>query len=234
MNNLKLSFVSIQRRPCYLYQTLASLYLSGYKDDVHIFPGDLHTQYLECFKENKKINIHPMTQEKWNIIKDWGPERKLNFNWFRSSFDESNYVIMEDDIVFKDDTFDILPQIVNEIEKDGHKNYILQLFHAKNSSNNFLYFKPDEYLGDQCTYYPKHILPILKNYLYQLSIVEGRKVILKTGPRNNHLVDCAGDILKTEICQKLNIEILAVTNSLVQHMGFNSTIGNEPIRSITF
>lgn len=218
--NLCLSFISWNRP--YIHTTLSSLFASGYSGPVNIFPGSPDASYLKHYEQHKNILVHPMPQDQWDSIKDWSPERRINYNWCRAMSPNYNNIIMEDDVIFHDDAIFKITHLARMIEEEGFQEYILSVF---NTRKQFM-FDRDYYqqvgpiVGQQCIFYPQSVVQKLKNHLWHASIIEKTQACnMLTGVR----WDSPGDCLLGHIAEKISIPIFITSKSLVQHIGAKSS-----------
>ena len=224
------NILSINRKPNYIHQSLASLFISGFNKEVNILVGDQDIFYLENYKQNKKIKIKPMSD--WEKIKNWSPERKTSYNWIRGIEGPNNYLIIEDDTIFHDDIIKKIEIIKEEIEKKNVK-YILTLYHVLKMKSEKSYIECNEVCEAHCVWYPETVILSLRDYINKMSIIDCAKTY--TQNRKPRIHDAPGDWLITRFAKEQNIPIFTPTRSLAQHIGHNSTWQNpEFIQSPTF
>ena len=218
--NICLSFISWNRP--YIHTTLSSLFASGYNGPVNIFPGSPDDDYLKHYKQNKNIVIHSMPQDQWDVIKEWTPERRINYNWCRAMSLNYNNIIMEDDIIFQDDAILKILHLARMVEEQGVQKYILSVF---NTRKQFVFDK-DFYqqigpiVGQQCIFFPQTVIETLKNQMWQCSIVNRMQAFNALTGRK---WDSPGDCLLGYIAETLKIPIFITSRSLVQHIGAKSS-----------
>jgi hypothetical protein len=207
------------------------LFASGYSGPVNIFPGSPDASYLKHYKQHKNILIHPMPQDQWDRIKDWSPERRINYNWCRVMTPNYNNIIMEDDVIFHDDAIFKILHLARMIEEDGFSEYILSVF---NTREQFMFDK-DYYqqvgpiVGQQCVFYPQKVVTVLKNLLWHNSIVEKAQAYnALTGKQ----WDSPGDCLLGHLAEKIKMPVFITSRSLVQHIGAKSSTDAKKVGEV--
>jgi len=218
--NLCLSFISWNRP--YIHTTLSSLFASGYTGPVNIFPGSPDWSYLKHYKQNKNIIIHPMPQNQWENIKNWSPERRINYNWCRTISPKYDNIIMEDDVIFHDDAILKIIRLARMIKEDGIDKYILSVFNTRKQFvfDRDVYQQAGPIVGQQCIYFPQLVVQTLKNYLWHMSIIEKAQAY---NGLTGRVWDTPGDLILGCIAEQLKIPVFVTARSIVQHIGAKSS-----------
>lgn len=186
--------------------------------------GNLDNTYLTELDSN--YNIVSMSEEEWGLIKDKGKCNKFNLNFYRcltlnQGLEISDRLYLEDDIVFKKDWDIQLNDIVTEL-KQISPEFALSIYTPYNLSNHpgqVVRFDRGFY-GTQGVYFTNGILESF-----------AKKVINEGVSTYRHMAD----ILLQEYCVENNIPLYVLKESLVQHIGEESSIHNNTFhKAISF
>jgi len=165
------------------------------------------------FGEQASWSIKPLTTFEWSLVESERVHKKFNMNFMRyltSSNFGDDLLYIEDDIKFSNKWYTKLKSYIEILDKEYNENYILSLYAPWKFHHTKLVdqIPSGHYYGTQAVF--------IKNK-YQRSLFDK---VLKDGIINyRHMAD----ILIDEYAKENNIPILALTTSLVQHLGKVST-----------
>lgn len=222
--NICLSIISWNRP--YIHTTLSSLFASGYDGPVNIFCGSPDDSYLWFYKQHKKILIHPMPTDQWDLIKDWSPERRINYNWLRAMQPDYDNMVLEDDVIFHDDFFKKTLNYIALLQANKKEKYALSLFNReKIRFEQEIYQQTGGLVGQQCMFYTKNLINDLKFLVHHASItLKTQATNLDTGEN----WDAPGDCLVGKLLEQMDVPLFITSRSLVQHIGEKtSTYGKK-------
>ncbi len=220
----KIVISTTHREPCFLHQTLASLFMAGSGVQgiapVHLMVGSLEDAYLENYAHHGAVQAHLLGKREWQRIATASVHRRCCYNYARCLAlppgESRGLLICEDDIVFQEGFFETLTATIAEIElARGAVPFVLALYACYDFRSQpahpggLLYaaYEARGFYGTQCVYYSRPLLPDLAALMFR----EGFE--LATAP---------SDLLVKQYC--LDKEILFATRvSLVQHIGKTTT-----------
>ena len=209
----------------YFYQTVESFKENTSQSySTNFIVGNLDNTHLTELDSN--YNIVSMSEEEWGLIKDQGKCNKFNMNFYRcltlnNNLEISDRLYLEDDIVFKKDWDIQLNDIVPEL-KQISPEFALSIYTPYDLSNHpgqVVRFDRGFY-GTQGVYFTNGILESF-----------AKKVINEGVSTYRHMAD----ILLQEYCVENNIPLYVLKESLVQHIGEESSIHNNTFhKAISF
>lgn len=194
--------------------------------DTNFIVGNLDNSYLTELHLPSNFNIIPMNESEWGLIKDKGKCNKFNMNFYRclslkANSNTSGRLYLEDDIIFKKDWDLELNEVITELKKIS-PDFALSIYTPYNLSNhpgNIIRFDRGFY-GTQGVYFTNNILEKF-----------AQKVINEGVSTYRHMAD----ILLQEYCVQNNIPLYVMKESLVQHIGEESSIHNNSFhKAISF
>lgn len=220
----KIVISTTHREPCFLHQTLSSLFMAGSAvwggAPVHLMVGSLEDAYLENIAHHGAIQAHLMGKEEWQRIAGASVHRRCCYNYARCLApppeERRGLLVCEDDVVFQDGFFAALKATIAEIESArGAAPFILALYScydfrepaAPRGARLYAAYDARFFFGTQCMYYSGAVLPDLAALMFREGFEKG------TAP---------SDLLVKQYC--LGKEMLfASRSSLVQHIGKTTT-----------
>lgn len=218
MNNFDIVISTINRNDNkYFHKTLESFKENTSKSyNVNFIVGNLDDSYLNQL--DTSYNIVPMSQEEWEIIKDKGKCNRFNMNFYRcltlnQNLESNGRLYLEDDIIFKKDWDIQLNETIIKL-KEVSPEFALSIYTPYNLSNHpgeVVQFNRGFY-GTQGVYFTNGILESFAN-----------KIINEGVSTYRHMAD----ILLQEYCVEKNIPLYVLKESLVQHVGEESSIHNN-------
>lgn len=209
----------------YFYETLKSFKENTSKSyDTSFIVGNLDNVYLTELKLEPNFNITPMSEKEWDMIKDKGKCDKFNMNFYRCLTSNENEKVagrlyLEDDIVFKKDWDLQLNETITSL-KEVSPEFALSIYTPYNLSNHpgeIVKFDKGFY-GTQGVYFTNGILESFANKIMNEGILTYRHM---------------ADILLQEFCIENNIPLYVMKESLVQHIGEESSIHNNTFHKAT-
>lgn len=208
----------------YLFDTLKSLSLSTQKElyPLYLVVGNPDINYLKDYTGN----IIPITNEEWDLVKDKGKCDKFNLNFYRCLTSQRNpntlgRLYLEDDLLFKNNWIDTLDKLIIST-KEHIPEFALSIYSPYDlsaSPTDLVEFDRGFY-GTQGVFFTSGIIEKFADKIMQEGILNYRHM---------------ADILLQEFCIENNIPLLVVKNSLVQHIGVESSIHNNTFhKSVSF
>jgi len=221
LGRLVLAIMTVDRTPPYVHQTLASMFaadpLVHELSSVHLVIGTDRTEYLENYRQHRRLCFHSLSHEEHAEIADWDVHRRFCHNYVRCLSlpipDDGGICVCEDDIVFRDLFLQRLVETVDEMENDaGLRDYCLALFAAYDFERDPTFYRGERFCsygyafyGTTCMYYPKHVALEIRDYI------------------KRHGVDAAakpGDLLIQDL---YGDRMYACPRALANHVGTRST-----------
>lgn len=209
----------------YFHETLKSFKENTSKRyNTNFIVGNLDTSYLNELDSN--YNVISMSQDEWDLIKDKGKCEKFNMNFYRcltlnKTLNPSGRLYLEDDVVFTKHWDLQLQETINEL-KQISPEFALSIYTPYNLSNHpgkVIRFDKGFY-GTQGVYFTNGIVETF-----------AKKIIDEGVSTYRHMAD----ILLQEYCVANNIPLYVMKESLVQHIGEESSIHNNTFhKSISF
>lgn len=213
-----ISIISIDRvEHNYIYKTLQNIFFC-FTDNIYIniYIGNEHTEYLnDSILQNylseqqiSRINKISISPEYLDKIKDYNVYLKGKFNYARALCHyngNKGLIIFEDDIDVTNNMLDIVEKVTNFIKEKENK-YILCLYdrwHDKKTDNFKISYVGNDFSCTQGMYYTNNVT----NELW-LDIIE---------------LDMPYDIAIHQCSKMINIPLLYMVPSLVQHEGIQTT-----------
>jgi hypothetical protein len=198
----------------YISQTIES-FEKNFKHPalIKLVAGSPATEYLEDYK--KKYLIYALNNSKWQMISGWSVHRRAKYNYYRClTLFKGNLLILEDDIVFTDNCYQKLMNLIREIESDGIKKYFLSLYSpfekTVEKGKNYGFRNPDYFFGTQGIYFPGSIIKEFTAWIEQ----------------NGYLYnELPYDGLIKFYSARNNIPVIDCKNSLVQHAAPGDSTG---------
>ncbi len=226
MVDFDIAFSTIHRsNNQYFYETLKSFKENTSKSyDTSFIVGNLDNAYLTELKLEPNFNITLMSEKEWDMIKDKGKCDKFNMNFYRCLTSNENKKIagrlyLEDDIIFKKDWDLQLNETIASL-KEVSPEFALSIYTPYNLSNHpgeIVKFDKGFY-GTQGVYFTSGILESFANKIMNEGILTYRHM---------------ADILLQEFCIENNIPLYVMKESLVQHIGEESSIHNNTFHKAT-
>ncbi len=214
---------TIQRKVSYIHQTLASMFAADpwvrRTGEVLLLVGGEDHSYLSDYLHHENIRVISMTEAELERL------RPINRMKARAALNRCRslriplegkigVLILEDDVVCKDNFIRRLLATIREMEQDfGLRDYGLALFSPFDfeaiagtfTGKRFCEYNGSPFACTQGMYYPAHIAPRLADAVDRCSI-------------ENY--EMAGDIL---VGEELKGKLFATPRFLVQHIGDVST-----------
>lgn len=186
--------------------------MSGLNETIHLFVNRPNTGYVDIYKQHRKIKVFPMQEEEWENIKHRPTGWLACLNYLRAlNLSENNIIVLEDDVVFHDNWYERTLDLVEDIEQDGHREYVLSLYSATlfttRTNKNYAIFPANYFAGCQGIYFPKRVLGEYKQFLAKSLETEESKADIILGDWSRHRA----------------IPIFTPRHSLVQHIGHKSS-----------
>lgn len=210
----------------YIFDSLQSLSLTLKQPvEIKLVVGNPEVKYLENIS-NDSISIVPITDEDWALAKDKDKCEKFNLNFYRclsQKFKDNSLglLYLEDDILFKENWDSKLIEIIEDL-KTHTPEFALSLYSAYDLSKqpvDIVQFKSGFY-GTQGVFFTNGIIDDFKKKIMNEGILNYRHM---------------SDILLQEYCIEKDIPLYVVKNSLVQHIGVESSIHNNTFhKSVSF
>lgn len=232
--NLNFAISTVDRPNSYIHQTLASLMLGGFPKNctINIMVCGPDATFLQNYQHHKNIRIHPILSEDWDKIKDWPIQQKSAYNYLRCMRvgDFANSIVMEDDIVFKDDWYLKLMRVLKDIEEDGYKKepFLLSLFTVNRARSERRYFQYQKiaWACSQCIFFPETVKDVLAEHIEVCTkdVIDYPEKY--SNPARPEYSDAYDMLMKEYISDHEEFKIFCPVESLVQHVGKVSSGGN--------
>jgi len=182
--DIRLAVVTTRRNPEYVHATIASLFASTQQSrelhSVDLIADVADTQYLWQYEHHARIRIHRLSEDAQKVHSSRHIWSRCCYNHWRAlSLPLDGYrglVVLEDDVLLRDDFLEHLFGAVDDLERRRVKTYILSLYTRLNlrpqptspgQGNRAVPYPASLYYGSQATYYPKSVLPLLRSYVWQ-------------------------------------------------------------------
>ena len=219
--SLTLAILTVNRKPEYIHQTLASLFAADPDvhrlGTIHVMVGSTDASYLRRYGHHERLNIVPLTPAEGEEIRDWHVHRKFCHNYHRCltvpMVRKRGIIVCEDDIMLRDHFVSRLLDTIWEMEVEhGLKRYALALFSSHDFENDNSFYRGRLYcsygypfFGTQCMYYPRECAAEIAPFLLERGV--------KT-------CEAPGDLL---VKQVYGDKMYACCRGLAQHVGDVST-----------
>lgn len=230
LDRIKFVFVTTNRQPTYLHQSLASFFASSTWDGdppaVEVVVDATEAGFLDAYRQHSRINVRTLSPDEAEWMRGRSPHQRCCYNHWRAmqaGLDSGLGVcVFEDDVIFREEFGAKLLEVIQQIELWRHverpaHRYALAAytpydFDRPDLEPNRLYCPYDNgFYGLQAMYYSRELLPGLADYLWDKAIA---------GPGG-----CA-DLLVRDYCRE-GASLFAARCSLVQHIGAVTTgLGN--------
>jgi hypothetical protein len=199
----------------FVYQCLKSMFDSDESlPKVHLFVGSTDREYLDHYTDDARIQIIDMPVADWEAIRELTVHRRLMFNFWRTlcQLADSNddLLLCEDDIIFSEYWYSSLLQIVEILKTTIGDRFALSLYspHAWPQDSVILEYPKHMFWGAQCMFYSHSVVQELKDYVYVNGV-------------SNYQIP--SDLLIQRFCKERDVNLYTVAESLVQHIGTEST-----------
>ncbi len=218
---LALATVSVHRDPCYLHQTLDSLFKAGAGVrrclPVHLFVGTNDVEYVGRYHANRRTAVHLLSPEEWNVMRPFHVHRRAAANYLRALEFAANQpggtLIFEDDVLFRDALIEKLHATLDEMEGEHQlTDYVLSCYDPYDLERRRAAYRgrmfcqyTEPFYGNQALYWPQHTAREMVSLLKQHAVDKA---------------DAPSDITIARFCQH---KMYATPRSLVQHVGKKST-----------
>ncbi len=229
---ITLAFLTLNRTPQYVYQSLASLFvadpLAHRLAKICLMVGAEDASYLSDLSNQDKLRIEPLSEGDWKTVKDFDLRRRLNHNYHRClsiALENSlGLCVCEDDIVFRDGFVAKLVMALNEMASAGLKDFVLSGYAAYEFDRDpslrrgihYSSYPANWFYGTQCVFYPQSVLPEIADRIHEEGVVKR--------------VDNVDMLLKKYCIGAQNL--YSTRYSIVQHVGRCSTgVGQGPFHT---
>ena len=221
LDELSIAILTVHREPAYIHQTLAGLFSSGPEifdvAAIEIFVDGNNRKYLRQYEGHPLLRLHYLSEQEHEEESKRTIHSRLCFNYCRCLGTNvlRGLVILEDDVLVRIGFLKCLTQAILEIEDSGLREYVLGLHSKANLPGNpnnyrgqfYVRYPPIRYYGLQGMYYPKAIIPEIREYVFTHGVQNYRR---------------PGDLLIKELMRKRQI-LYNTAWDLVEHMGEVST-----------
>jgi hypothetical protein len=196
--------------------TLASMLMTGISNNINLVVNRPDSEYLKCYRHHKGVGIFPMSTQEWEAVKEKPVGWLATLNYMRAlQMAANNAIVFEDDIILHDNWYERAMLIVEEIEKDGHEDYILSLYSptlfTTRTNKSYAQFPVTHFAGCQGIYFPKRMIQGLLEFIQT-------NAMHHTGIKPDTVVGYWGELNK--------IPIFTPKHSLIQHIGFKSSMSS--------
>ncbi len=211
----------------YLVPTMSSLFLKTETlPKINLVVGNPDVSYLDCYNVHPKVNIIPCTEGEWDLVKDTGKCNKFNLNFYRCltqqvDSTQQGRLYLEDDVIFQKNWDETLKNYIEQI-KTVYPEFALSIYSAYDLSlqpTEVVRF-PRGFYGTQGVFFTSKIMQDFADYIMKNGVLEYKHM---------------ADILLQMYCSEKNIPLFVMKNSLIQHIGEESSIhGGKFHKSISF
>ena len=170
-----------------------------------------------AFSEQASFDLEYLSNFEWSCMEDRTVNVRFNMNFMRcmsSTLCNSDILYLEDDIEFSQNWFTKLETYIKQLDEEYNKQYILSLYSPWRFNHSRLVDKipSGHYYGTQGVYIKAKYQKELFHKIFKDGVVNFKH---------------QADLLLDEFAKEHNIPILALTKSLIQHKGKESTgLGN--------
>lgn len=211
----------------YFHTTLESLKSnSSAAHTVNLVVGNPDVEYLKMLESDSSYNIVSITEEEWALVKAKGKCNKFNLNFYRCltqqvTKGEVGRLYLEDDVVFRKNWDVTIEEIVTGLKQE-YPEFALSIYTPYNLSHHSVEIVRFDkgFYGTQGVFFTNGVTAAFAEKIMNEGILSYRHM---------------ADILLQEFCVEKDIPLFVLKNSLVQHIGEESSIhGNKFHKSVSF
>lgn len=214
---MQIAVFTVQRPEPYLNRMLDSLFAQDATAvescPVHLFVGSPEDDYVSHLENDERFRIVRTPEVEWNEIKDWPSWKKASWNAQRAlRSDSCDLLLLEDDIVFGTKWHARLGQAVASLRELGKERYLLTgyvVYHKLWPATRHCGRYPAGFYASCCVHLPT-----------AARLYATREVAQRPGMAFDIALGNAFNVHNT----------YGTLQSLVQHVGDTSTIGNPAQR----
>jgi hypothetical protein len=221
--NIAFVVMTIDRTPCYLSETLASMFKADPSinefEEILLMHGSPTTQTTPVVLSGRvPLKMRTMCQREWNEVAEYSVHRRFCANYARCLATISNrrgIVVCEDDIVFAPNFLKNVLRTLNEIFATGVEDFALSAYFGTTRTSDFgcpagehfSRYPPHRFFGTQFMFYTRGVATVLQARMLEDGV---------------HRARMPGDLLIAEYFRQHDA-LFITARSLVQHIGVAST-----------